>query len=260
MKIKEGRDFYPNAIVDTSSILINESLARIMGKAGRVGSQITSDISTRPMTVIGIIRDFVFSDMYAAPGPAAFYCNPAVYPYYYSLDLRLKPSVNIPAAVDKISAVIKAENPGYPVEVKFVDAEFQHRFESETRIGELAGLFGVLAIFISCLGLFGLAAYTAEQRTRELGIRKVLGASVSGLAGLLSGEFLQLVGLSCLIAFPLSWWVMSDWLSNYPYHTPIHWWIFAAAGAGALLIALCTVIAQALKAALANPVNTLRSE
>ncbi len=260
MKIKEGRDFYPNAIVDTSSILINESLARIMGKAGRVGSQITSDISTRPMTVIGIVRDFVFSDMYAAPGPAAFYCNPAVYPYYYSLDLRLKPSVNIPAAVDKISAVIKAENPGYPVEVKFVDAEFQHRFESETRIGELAGLFGVLAIFISCLGLFGLAAYTAEQRTRELGIRKVLGASVSGLAGLLSGEFLQLVGLSCLIAFPLSWWVMSDWLSNYPYHTPIHWWIFAAAGAGALLIALCTVIAQALKAALANPVNTLRSE
>jgi ABC-type antimicrobial peptide transport system permease subunit len=124
----------------------------------------------------------------------------------------------------------------------------------------LAGLFAGLAIFISCLGLFGLAAYTAEQRTKELGIRKVLGASVSGLAGLLSREFLQLVGLSCLIAFPLSWWVMSDWLSDYPYHTPIHWWIFAAAGAGALLIALCTVIAQALKAALANPVNTLRSE
>jgi putative ABC transport system permease protein len=260
MKIKEGRDFYPNAVVDTSSILINESLARIMGKAGKVGSQITSDMSTRPMTVVGIVRDFVFADMYAAPGPAAFYCNPANYPYYYSLDLHLKSGVNVPAAVDKITAVIKAENPGYPVEVKFVDAEFQHRFDSETRIGELAGLFAILAIFISCLGLFGLAAYTAEQRTKEFGIRKVLGASVPGLAGLLSREFLQLVLLSCLIAFPLSWWAMSNWLADYPYHTPIHWWVFAAAGLGALLIALCTVIVQAVKAALANPVNTLRSE
>jgi ABC-type antimicrobial peptide transport system permease subunit len=198
--------------------------------------------------------------MYAAPGPAAFYCNPALYPYYYSLNLRLKPGINVPIAVDKITAVIKAENPGYPVEVKFVDAEFQHRFESETRIGELAALFATLAIFISCLGLFGLAAYTAEQRTKELGIRKVLGASVPGLAGLLSREFLQLVFLSCLVAFPLSWWAMTNWLADYPYHTAIHWWVFAAAGLGALLIALCTVIAQALKAALANPVNTLRSE
>jgi putative ABC transport system permease protein len=260
MKIKEGRDFYPNAIVDTQSVLINESLAQIMGKAGKVGSQIIPGIGQPPMTIVGIVRNFVYANMYAAPGPAAFYCNPANYPYCYSLDLRLKSGGNIPAAVDKISAVIKAENPGYPVEVKFVDAEFQHQFETETRIGEEAGLFAVLAIFISCLGLFGLAAYTAEQRTKELGIRKVLGASVPGLAGLLSREFLQLVGLSCLIAFPLSWWAMTNWLADYPYHTPIHWWVFAAAGLGALLIALCTVIAQALKAALANPVNTLRSE
>src|SRR5579863_5345701 len=231
-----------------------------MGKAGKVGSQITSDISPRPMTVVGIVRDFVFTDMYAAPGPAAFYCNPANFPYYYSLDLHLKSGVNISVAVDKISAVVKAENPGYPVEVKFVDAEFQHRFDSETRIGELSGLFATLAIFISCLGLFGLAAYTAEQRTKELGIRKVLGASVPHLAGLLSREFLQLVGLSCLIAFPLSWWAMSNWLSDYAYRTPIYWWVFGAAGIGALFIALLTVIAQALKAALANPVKTLRSE
>jgi ABC-type antimicrobial peptide transport system permease subunit len=260
LKIKEGRDFYPNAAVDTQSIIINQSLARIMGKAGKVGSQIISDIAKRPMTVVGIVQDFVFGDMYAAPGPVAFYCNPAYYPYYYSLNLRLNPAVNIPAAVDKITAVVKAENPGYPVEVKFVDAEFQHRFASETRIGELAALFATLAIIISCLGLFGLAAYTAEQRTKELGIRKVLGASVSGLAGLLSREFLQLVLLSCIIAFPLSWWAMTNWLNDYAYHTPIHWWVFAAAGLGALLIALLTVIAQALKAAVANPVNTLRSE
>jgi putative ABC transport system permease protein len=260
MKIKEGRDFYPNAIVDTQSVLINESLARIMGKAGKVGSQIVPGIGQHPMTIVGIVRNFVYMDMYATPAPVAFYCNPINYPFCYSLDIRLKPGVNIPAAVDKITAVIKAENPGYPVEVKFVDTEFQHHFDSETRVGELAALFAILAIFISCLGLFGLAAYTAEQRTKELGIRKVLGASISGLAGLLSREFLQLVGLSCLIAFPLSWWAMTNWLAAYPYRTAIHWWVFAAAGLGALLIALCTVIAQALKAALANPVKTLRTE
>jgi putative ABC transport system permease protein len=260
MKIKDGRDFYQNAVVDTQSVLINESLARIMGKAGKVGSQVIPGIGQHPMTIVGIVQNFVFADMYATPAPVVFLCNPSVYQYCYSLDLRLKPGVNIPAAVDKISAVIKAENPGYPVEVKFVDAEFQHSFESETRIGELAGLFATLAVIISCLGLFGLAAYTAEQRTKELGIRKVLGASVPGLAGLLSREFLQLVLLSCLIAFPLSWWAMTNWLNDYAYHTPIHWWVFAAAGFGALLIALLTVIAQALRAALANPVKTLRSE
>ncbi len=260
MKIKDGRDFYANANVDTLSVLINESLARIMGKAGKVGSMVTPEIGMHPMTIVGIVRNFVYMDMYATPAPAVFFCNPANYPSCFSLNLRLKPGVNIPAAVDKISAVIKAANPGYPVAVKFVDNEFQHRFDSETRIGELAGLFAAITIFISCLGLFGLAAYTAEQRTKELGIRKVLGASVYGLAGLLSREFLQLVLLSCLIAFPLSWWAMSNWLNDYAYHTPIHWWVFAAAGAGALVIALLTVIAQALKAALANPVKTLRSE
>jgi putative ABC transport system permease protein len=260
MKLKEGRDFYPDANVDTLSVLINESLARVMGKAGKVGNRITSTDGNPPMTIVGIIRNFVFGNMYGTPTPAIFFCNPSNNRYANSLDMRLKPGVNIPAAIDKITAVIKADNPGYPVEVKFADTEFQQRFDSETRIGELAGLFAALAILISCLGLFGLAAYTAELRTKELGIRKVLGASVSGLAGLLSREFIQLVGLSCLIAFPLSWWAMSNWLASYPYRTPIYWWVFAAAGLGALLIALLTVIAQALKAALANPVKTLRSE
>ena len=262
LKIKEGRDFYPNANIDSLSVLINESLARVMGKAGKPGSRVTvtTAYGNQLFTIVGIIRNFVFGDMYGTPTPAIFYCNPSFNQYAHSLDLRLKPGVKTSDAIDRITAVIKADNPGYPVEVKFADSEFQHRFDSETRIGELAGLFAALAIFISCLGLFGLAAYTAEQRTKELGIRKVLGASVSGLAALLSREFLQLVGLSCLIAFPLSWWAMTNWLSSYAYRTPIHWWVFAAAGLGALLIALLTVIAQALKAALANPVKTLRSE
>ncbi len=157
-------------------------------------------------------------------------CNPTDLQYCHSIDMRLKPGADPSAAIAKITAVIKADNPGYPVEIKFADDQYNQLFTNETRIGKLAGLFAALAISISCLGLFGLAAYTAEQRTKELGIRKILGASVHGLAGLLSREFLQLVVLSCLIAFPLAWWVMNNWLASYAYRTAIHWWTFAAAG------------------------------
>ena len=127
-------------------------------------------------------------------------------------------------------------------------------------IEKLAGIFSVLAIFISCLGLFGLAAYTAEQRRKEIGIRKVLGASTQGLAGLLSKEFLKLVALSCILAFPISWWAMHNWLQDYQYRTTIHWWIFAIAGIVSLTIALITVSFQAIKVAINNPINSLRSE
>jgi len=260
LKIKEGHDFYPNAKVDSNSILINESLATLMGKAGKVGNRVTTGQGSTPLTIVGIVRNFVFNDMYGKPTPLVMVCDPKNFTYCHSLDMRLKPGANASAAIAKITAVIKADNPGYPVEVKFADSEFNQRFTDETRIGKLAGLFAILAISISCLGLFGLAAYTAEQRTKELGIRKVLGASVPGLAGLLSREFLALVTLSCLIAFPLAWWAMDSWLGNYAYRTAIHWWVFATAGLGALTIALLTVSFQALKAALANPVKTLRSE
>jgi ABC-type antimicrobial peptide transport system permease subunit len=262
LKIVAGRDFYPDAKVDSSSILINESLAALMGKAGKPGARILRFDGQKniPFTVVGIVSNFVFNDMYGKPKPMFMVTNPRFFQYCHSLDMQLKPGANASDAIAKITAVIKADNPGYPVEVKFADAEYNQQFTDETRIGQLAGLFAALAISISCLGLFGLAAYTAEQRTKELGIRKVLGASVQGLAGLLSREFLQLVLLSCLISFPLAWWAMSQWLASYAYRTPIHWWVFAAAGLGALVIALLTVSFQALKAALANPVKTLRSE
>jgi len=262
LKIKEGRDFYSDAKVDSSSILINEQLATLMGKAGKPGNRVTlfDGQNHVPMTIVGIVNNFVFNDMYGEPAPMFMVCNPTNFQYCHSIDMRLKPGASPSTAIDKITAVIKADNPGYPVEVKFADAQYSQRFTEETRIGKLAGLFAALAISISCLGLFGLAAYTAEQRTKELGIRKVLGASVHGLAGLLSREFLQLVVLSCLIAFPLAWWVMNSWLASYAYRTAIHWWVFAAAGLGGLFIALLTVSFQALKAALANPVKTLRSE
>ncbi|HMH21062.1 MAG TPA: ABC transporter permease [Puia sp.] len=262
LKVKEGRDFYPDAKVDSGSILINENLAALMGKAGKPGNRVTvfDGQNHVPMTIVGIVNNFVFNDMYGKPAPMFMTCNPTDLPYCHSIDMRLKSGASPSAAIAKITAVIKADNPGYPIEVKFADDQYNQRFTDETRIGKLAGLFAALAILISCLGLFGLASYTAERRTKELGIRKVLGASVHGLVGLLSREFLQLVVLSCFIAFPLAWWVMNNWLASYAYRTAIHWWVFAGAGLGALFIALLTVSFQALKTALANPVKTLRSE
>jgi putative ABC transport system permease protein len=133
-------------------------------------------------------------------------------------------------------------------------------FHSEALMSSLSTIFASLAIFISCLGLFSLAAYTAERRIKEIGVRKVLGASVQGIAALLSKDFLQLVGIACFIAFPLAWWMMHNWLLNYAYRITIGWWVFASAGSAAMLIALITVSFQSVKAALANPVNSLRNE
>ncbi len=160
----------------------------------------------------------------------------------------------------QIGAIVKKNNPAFPFQYKFVDDQFNAMFSGEMLMSKLSTLFAALAIFISCLGLFSLAAYTAERRIKEIGIRKVLGASVPGIAALLSKEFLQLVGISCLVAFPAAWWMMHNWLQNYEYHVSIHWWIFALAGMTALFIAVATISFQAIKAALMNPVKSLRSE
>jgi putative ABC transport system permease protein len=254
MKVISGRDFYP-AAPDTSSVIINESMAKLMGKAGKTGSI----VSTGPykLTVVGIVKDFVYNDMYGRPEPLILlsYNNPATL-----LTIRYKRNADLASALAKTENILKEENPGYPFEFKFVDEAFNQFFATETLIGRLAGVFAVLAIFISCLGLFGLAAYTAERRTKEIGIRKVLGASVQGLAGLLSREFVQLVALSCIIAFPIAWMAMRSWLQDYQYRTTIQWWVFAFAGITALAIALFTVSFQAVRTAIANPVNSLRSE
>src|SRR5204862_3028384 len=144
---------------------------------------------------------------------------------------------------------MKKDNPAYPFEYKFVDDQFNKMFFNEILVSKVSGVFAALAIIISCLGLFGLAAYTAERRTKEIGVRKVLGASVSGIAALLSKDFIKLVGVSCLIAFPIAWVAMNNWLDNYQYRIDISWWIFLAAGLTAILIALITVSFQAIKAA-----------
>ena len=255
MKIMEGRDFYRTPDVDSNHVVINESLKKLMGKEGKPGGLIS--INSTNLQVTGIIKDVVYNDIYAASSPLILFCHPK---NANVLTIRIKPDIDLTAALAKTEAIFKTNNPGYPFEYKFLDEEFNQLFSTETLIGNLAGIFSVLAIFISCLGLFGLSAYTAEQRRKEIGIRKVLGASTEGLAGLLSKEFLKLVALSCILAFPISWWAMNNWLQDYQYRTTIHWWIFAIAGIVSLTIALITVSFQAIKVAITNPINSLRSE
>jgi putative ABC transport system permease protein len=255
MKIVEGRDFYQQPGADSGHIIINESMAKLMGKEGKPGSIVTN--GSYNFQVVGIIKDIVYNDVYASGTPLLLGCGARGATV---LTIRIKSNVDLADALAKTEAVFKANNPGFPFEFKFLDDEFYQLFTTETLIGKLAGIFSVLAIFISCLGLFGLAAYTAEHRRKEIGIRKVLGASTEGLAGLLSKEFMRLVAISCIIAFPVSWWAMHNWLQDYQYRTTIHWWIFILAGVSSLAIAMVTVSFQAIKVAVANPIKSLRSE
>jgi len=252
-KFAQGKDF--ESIGDSNKVIINETLANLMGKGSAVGKIIRQD--TTKFQVIGVVKDFVFGDMYGASDPLLFVCYPNWASYLY---VRLKSNTDPEKALAKIEPVMKTNNPGYPFDFRFVDDQFNQIFKTEVLIGKLARLFASLAIIISCLGLFGLAAYTAERRTKEIGIRKVLGASVTRIAGLLSKDFLQLVLIAGVIAFPLSWWAMYRWLQNYSYRIEINWWVFILAGALAILIAVLTISSQAIRAALANPVKSLRTE
>lgn len=256
MKLVAGRDFYANAKLDSNNVIINEAFAKQMGKAGHVGGIIRDGGGVR-FQVAGIIKDFLYNDMYVAGAPLMLFSHPQ---NNNVLTIRFKQGVNLTEALAKTEAVYKRANPGYPFDYKFVDADFDQLFKTENLTGKLAGVFASLAIVISCLGLFGLAAYTAERRIKEIGIRKVLGASVAGLTGLLSRDFLKLVAVSCLIAFPVAWYATNNWLQNYQYRVMVQWWVFAAAGIAAIVIALATVSFQAVKAALSNPVKSLRSE
>lgn len=260
IKIKSGRDFYPSSNVDSQSVIINETLANMIGKdpVGKILFRDTSATGSMPYTIIGVTRDFVFGDMYGKSDPLVFLHNTA--DYFGYMYIKMKRQDNMKQALAKIESVIKKNTPGYPFDYIFVDDEFNTQFKSEMLIGKLSRIFSLLAIIISCLGLFGLAAYTAERRTKEIGIRKVLGASITGITGLLSKDFLRLVLISAIIAFPFSWWFMHKWLQDYAYRITISWWVFVLAGLMALLIALFTISFQAIRAAVANPVRSLRTE
>jgi ABC-type antimicrobial peptide transport system permease subunit len=211
-------------------------------------------------TVIGMVKDFVYGNVYGTtPDPLIFFCNPH-YEYETVMYVRIKKQMITEKAVAQIESVMKRDNPLFPFQYRFVDDKFNQLFLSEMLVSKLSRVFAALAICISCLGLFGLAAFTAERRTKEIGIRKVLGAGVMGLAGLLSAEFLKLIILSSLLAFPVAWYAMHSWLQNYSYHITISWWVFFAAAGASILIALITISFQTIRAAIVNPIRSLRSE
>jgi len=262
IKILEGRDFQPNdtAFKKTIDVLITQSFEKLMGKETAIGKIIRNERDTigPTATVVGVVNDYVYGNMYGNPDPVMFVCTAPEHTTV--MYVRTKAKTGSEQSLAKIEAVLKKDNPAYPFEYKFVDDQFNEMFLNEMLISKLSRVFATLAILISCLGLFGLAAYTAERRTKEIGVRKVLGASVTGLAGLLSKDFLKLVLVSCITAFPLAWLMMNKWLQNYQYRIQISWWIFFGAGCMAILIALATVSFQAIKAAIANPVKSLRTE
>ncbi|HTI89625.1 MAG TPA: ABC transporter permease [Puia sp.] len=261
MKFTEGREFTINDSVSRQDrllhVIVTEALARQMGKGSTIGKTIMSPDSSIRGVVIGVVKDYVYGDMYGQPDPVIFICHPQVGNCMY---VKTKPGSSPEQALAKIEAVVKKANPGYPFDYRFVDDQFNNMFENETLISKLSRVFAALAIFISCLGLFGLAAFTAERRTKEIGIRKVLGASVPGLTRLLSGDLLKPIILSNLVAFPVAWWVMNSWLQSYAYRVHIHAWVFVVAGLTAIGIALATVSFQAVKAAIANPIKSIKAE
>ena len=259
MKLLSGRNFNADGLADSNNIIINESLARMIAKnPADAAGQIINREETR-FTIIGVVRNFVYNNVYGSIAPMIMYSDPNG-ANTNNVNVRFKKDVPYQAALDKVKNVVAKYNPGSPFESRFVDEEFDKLFKTESLIGKLAFLFAGLAIFISCLGLFGLAAYTAEKRNKEIGIRKILGASVPKIAAMLSGDFLKLVALSCLIALPLSWWLMNNWLKDYEYRVSIQWWMFGIPVLLAMIIAIITVSTQAIRAAIANPVKSLRTE
>jgi len=253
--IKEGRDVSRSFLTDSSAMILNEAAVKLIGVKNIIGLPIKWD--TTPHHVVGVIKDMIMENPYEQVKPTIFVLNPN---WANVITLRLKASTSMQAALNKIEPVFKKYNPSAPFEYKFADEEYAQKFEDEKRIGNLSTFFAILAVFISCLGLFGLASFVAEQRTKEIGVRKVLGASIFNLWRMLSRDFVTLVIISCAIAIPVAWYFLHQWLLKYTYRTEISWWIFGVAGFGALVITLVTVSYQAIKAARMNPVNSLRSE
>ncbi|GAB3336179.1 ABC transporter permease [Larkinella ripae] len=256
LKIKvSGRDFSKDFGADSTNFLINETAARRIGYKDPIGKPLTMWGKTG--TIIGVITDYHQSSMHLAIEPLIAKLERGA--HQKMIIVRIQPG-QIKPAMAGLEAVARQLNPQFPFRYTFADESFQALYRSETVVGTLANYFAFLAIFISCLGLFGLAAFTAEQRTKEIGVRKVLGASVPSIVGLLSRDFLKLVLVAIVLSSPVAWLAMRQWLQSYVYRIDMEWWIFALAGFLAVGIALLTISFQSIKAALMNPVKSLRSE
>jgi putative ABC transport system permease protein len=255
LQMAEGRDFSAAYSTDSLQYIVNEATVKKIGYTDPIGKPIT--LWKKQGTIIGVLKDFHFNSMHEEIRPLILRLREKKEDG--SILVRTKPG-KTKQALASLEIICKKLNPAFPFTYQFSDLEYAKLYKSEQMVGSLSKYFSLLAIFISCLGLLGLVMFTAEQRTREFGIRKVLGATSGSLFALLSKDFLLLVLIATVIAFPLAWFGMQKWLENFVYRAPVSWWVFIIAGVAALLIALFTVSLQAIKAALANPVKSLRSE
>jgi putative ABC transport system permease protein len=255
-KIKQGRDFSRDFPSDSTSIILNEAAVKYMGFKEPIGEVIQG--YGRNYTVIGVVEDMVTQSLYRSNKQTIFVLDP--FDQAHFINVKISPQSNAVVALDELRKVFLKHNADTPFEYTFADVEFADKFSFEQQFGKLVAIFAVLAIIISSLGLFGLSSFVAEQRTKEIGVRKVLGASVFSIWKMLSKDFIGLVVIAVIIAAPVAYYFMNIWLLQYDYRTEIGWSIFAMSGACAVLITLITVSYQSIKAGLANPVNSLRSE
>lgn len=259
MTLLEGKDFTRDAD-DSSHVMINEAMARQLGSGSPIGKSLyMSDGNGNKLRleITGLVKDYVYGDMFGKPDPVIFFGIPSGSNTIFArINAKLPPDQSL----DKVAAVIKKYNPAYPFSYTFTDQQFNGMFQNEMLMQKLSRIFALIAIIISCLGLFGLSAYTAERRTKEIGIRKVLGATTGSIARLLSIDFLKLVMIAMLIAFPVAYWVMHNWLLQYQYRVSIGPLVFVLAGVAAIVISVITVSYQSIRASMLDPVKSIKSE
>lgn len=259
MEMSKGRNFSATYGSDSTAVIINETAAKVIGYDDPVGKKLYTSDGTASgnivYTIVGVVRNFNFESLRQNIGPLCFRLGFNKWATAFKVS-----STDIKGLISNIEQRWKAMAPGMPFSYQFLDEAFDNMYRAEQRVGKVALSFAILAIVIACLGLFGLAAYMAEQRTKEIGVRKVLGASVPNIISMLSKDFVKLVLVAAVVAFPVAWYAMNKWLEDFAYRINIGWWVFVVAGVAALLIALITVSFQAVKAALINPVKSLRTE
>ena len=254
--IKMGRDFSRKLASDSSAMILNQAAVDYMNLDDPIGTQVT--MYGTDYIVIGVVENLVSQSLYSPVEQTYFVIDR--FDREQVINIRIDQQSSASKALAQIEQTFKEINPGTPFEYNFADTYLANKVAFETQVGQLAGIFAILAIIISCLGLFGLASYVAEQRTKEIGVRKVLGASVAQLWRLLSMDFMVLIAVSLIIAIPLAYRFAQVWLQDYHYRIQISWWVFAVAGLGAILLTLLTVSVQSIKAAVSNPVDSLRNE
>jgi putative ABC transport system permease protein len=254
IKLAEGRSFSRDFPGDSNKIILNEAAIKVMGLKNPVGK--IFNLWGNNIEIIGVVKDFHFQSLHTT-----------VNPFFFRLKVRDADKIMVKirngsetASLEKIKALFSKINPGYPFDYRFLDQDYQALYESESRVGSLSKYFAGLAILISCLGLFGLAAFTAERRKKEIGIRKVMGSTTTQIFVLLSTDFTKMVLLAIVLAVPISYFLIQMWLENFAFRIELEWWFFVGAGVAALVIAWLTVSIQSFKAAASNPTSCLRNE